>query len=51
MEGEWTEDCREKYKLMLDDEILSGAKFVFTKQPIKRRVVHATSRTEVINQH
>ena len=32
------------------DEILNGVKFVFTKQPIKRRVVHATSRTEVINQ-
>ena len=44
MEDEWTEDCREKYK------ILSGVKFIFTKQPIKRRVVHATSRTEVINQ-
>ena len=32
------------------DEILNGVKFVFTKQPIERRVVHATSRTEVINQ-
>lgn len=32
------------------DEILSGVKFVFTKQSIKRRVVHATSWTKVINE-